>query len=95
MILKRIDVPGDGERYVFYCPGCKRTHTFFTNTKDEPRWNYNGHAKYPTFNPSLVSIDNGVVCHLHLDNGVIRFLKECTHDLRNQDVSLMDLPDSD
>lgn len=42
--------------YAFNCPGCKRTHTPYTEQFDNhPTWEFNGDLKRPTFSPSILS----------------------------------------
>lgn len=76
--------------YLFECPGCKAGHSF------GPGWAFNGDMEKPTFTPSLVSfIDGraapeGRICHLHLQDGVLKFLGDCWHELRGRDVPCPD-----
>lgn len=75
----------------FYCPGCKRHHHIQHGDIDGPTWRWNGDAEEPTLSPSvLVTYDgsdagvDGVppaVCHSFIEEGRIRFLGDCTHEL--------------
>lgn len=70
----------------------------------KPVWNYNGNAKAPTFHPSMLVKCNSPdhphyqprtqssVCHSFVEDGKIRFLDDCTHELKGKTV---DLPDFD
>ena len=42
--------------FVFFCPGCKDWHGFFTNQVNGvgPIWEFNGNMEKPTFKPSLL-----------------------------------------
>lgn len=59
-----------------------------------PLWKWNGDMKYPTVKPSiLVTWDEGMRgikkrCHSFVGFGSIKFLNDCTHDLRGQTVKL-------
>jgi len=89
--------------YRFRCPACGFSHCFYTHPDDElkaelgPRpdnptkfgWDFNGDFEKPTFTPSLLGeVDEGVICHLNLTNGVLIYHNDCTHALRNQQVPL-------
>lgn len=98
-------VEGPGERYCFYCPGCRSHHFICTapwqmhnpqgHLVPGPVWKWNGNAERPTLQPSLRCreswADGEHVCHLYLTDGVIEFLNDSTHDLRGKKVPLEDL----
>jgi len=67
------------ELHVFYCPGCRGTHTF-----DLSEWKFDGNWDLPTYTPSLMYPG----CHLILRHGIIEYCKDCDHELRGQDVPL-------
>ena len=60
-----------------------------------PQWAWNGDTENPTLSPSLLSnteIDGKkVVCHSFVANGKIRFLGDCTHELAEQTLPLLDV----
>lgn len=66
---------------LFNCPGCNMTHSF------DNRWKWNSDKIRPTFRPSLLVRYpyNGKdqVCHSFVTNGEIKFLGDCTHELKN------------
>ncbi len=74
-----------------FCPACKMTHAF-----DLVRWQFNGNYKSPTFTPSMLvngKIDlkkhpNMKRCHSFVTDGKIKYLGDCTHDMKNQTVEL-------
>lgn len=74
--------------WVFWCPGCEGYHQF------DERWTKSGTDELPTFQPSLlVSPDDpSIRCHLFLQDGKLKFLGDCHHDLKGQTV---DLPECD
>lgn len=62
-----------------------------------PMWQYNNNPESPTFTPSLL-VDKDRPerrCHLFLTDGKIQFLGDCYHDLKNQTVDMVDIPDKD
>jgi hypothetical protein len=82
----------------FVCPGCRNSHILPTNIGDEVpgKWGYNGNPKKPTFTPSILLREyeaNKIkdVCHSYVFNGQIQFLKDSTHHLSGQTVSLDDI----
>lgn len=45
----------DGGRLLMYwCQGCKHTHTVRVGGENRPAWNWNGDAERPTFTPSVL-----------------------------------------
>ena len=88
-IYKCKDNSIQGERFYFHCPGCDHGHSVVT-----PQWSWNGSYEAPTFNPSVLTYDvpdNTNRCHSFVENGKIRFLNDCDHNLRGQTVDLPDL----
>ncbi len=82
--------PNDPE-FIFECPGCKCAHWFKT-TNGSPRWQWNNDFEKPTIQPSLLVMQDGPKrCHSFVENGKIRFLADCWHELKNQTVDLPDL----
>lgn len=90
--------------YEIYCPGCKYRHVVYTLKGYYPAcWSFNGDLERPTFTPSLLlttgsfaqpSFEDGDIpptrCHSFITDGRIKFLDDCTHELRNQ---IVDLPE--
>lgn len=96
MKIKEYHEPGkNGERYyLFNCPGCKMGHKFET-----PKWKFNMDMEKPTINPSYLTwwggsyvdgkwIKSNKRCHSYITDGNIKFLGDCTHELKNKTVSL-------
>jgi len=81
-----------GKSWFFKCPGCKEDHVII-----EGKWQFNGDINSPTFSPSLLvqgtSKDNPDYfrCHSFIRNGMIQFLSDCTHELKGQTVTLLDI----
>lgn len=90
----------DGERdvrLVFHCPGCHFIHSIRVSG-ESPVWQFNGDVDHPTVHPSIrvqwYHGDDDRCCHSFLEDGRLRFLDDCTHDLAGQtvDVPLLDTP---
>lgn len=81
-----------GDRYFFWCPGCKEPH--FYQTSGSPAWQFNGDLERPTFTPSLLNTtrrgDVDHTCHLFLTDGNLQFGADCSHEYRAQTVPLPD-----
>lgn len=95
--MKIRTVIGGGQ--LFFCPGCKHTHS--VNTNAAVRWEYNGDPERPTFKPSikvtahwsehnLLMKDD--ICHSFVEDGIIQFLNDCTHALAGQFVPIPEWP---
>lgn len=57
-------------------------------------WSWNGDTEKPTLKPSILTKGGGgVVCHSFVNNGVVRFLSDCSHEFANQEVDLLDVED--
>jgi len=68
------------------CPACKFLHVF-------RGWTFNGDYYKPTFSPSMLVNKNRLstnapVCHSFVTDGQIRFLGDCTHEMKNKTVPL-------
>lgn len=81
--------------YVFWCPGCRRTHSYVVYLDSDRGWKFNGDGENPTFAPSLLYPESTPRCHLFLRNGRLEFCGDCGHDLANQTVPLPDIPAED
>jgi hypothetical protein len=90
----------------FNCPGCNEQHPVYVEGIYKPSfssapiksyWNWNGDMDNPTFNPSLLvnwvdrKTNKNMVCHSFIKDGMIQFLSDCTHELVNQTVELLEL----
>ena len=85
----------EGNRLLFWCPGCNGAHMINVSPG---RWGFNGNFERPTFTPSILvrydGPDAGVddappaVCHSFVTDGQIQFLGDCTHALAGQTVAL-------
>lgn len=86
-------------RLRFHCPGCRYGHMIRVDASASPSWSWNGDMVKPTFSPSLNVMPNGGLrprgpgvssgqCHSFVENGMIRFLSDCWHELAGQTVPL-------
>jgi len=91
-VIERLEQlsPEDPE-FIFECPGCRCAHWFKT-TGNRPRWIFNGDMNKPTIQPSIhVAPGSDKVCHSYVTDGMIKFLGDCWHNLKNQTVPLEDI----
>ena len=96
-ILRRAE--GGGRTYMtFWCPGCDMAHQVVV--AGPGAWGWNGNVHRPTFTPSILvhlsvrgAGDDGR-CHSFVTDGVIRFLDDCSHQLRG-DHPIPDWPHPD
>lgn len=84
--------------FYFVCPGCGWKHHVYTEWPNRrgAKWTFNGNPNAPTFSPSIMYEygEGGAnnVCHSLVTEGRIQFLGDCTHALKNQTVTLPDMP---
>lgn len=81
--------------YYFHCPGCGCDHGIWTTPGSHPVWGFNGDVEKPTFTPSIkvtyqtLKLTN--ICHSFVTEGKIKYLNDCTHELKGQTVELPDI----
>ncbi len=94
----------DGEdRLVFKCPGCKCSHGVpirRANGNTDGLWSWNGSLTHPTLEPSIiVTYDpdppphRPARCHSWVTVGLIKYLGDSHHDLRDSSVPLPPIDD--
>lgn len=89
--------------YGFFCAGCRCSHTFRIRyesfTRDSqgrpdnvPLWTWNGDFEKPTISPSIDCNRSYPErrCHSIVTDGMIRYLGDSYHHLKNQTVPLED-----
>lgn len=54
-------------------------------------WTWNGSTEAPTLRPSILTEGHDFRCHLWINDGQVQFLDDCSHELRNQLVPLLDV----
>ena len=89
--------------YWFFCLGCDTHHSYQTHRgtgehAHGPEWEFNGNDLKPSFTPSLLV--NGVSpvaevvkrgghrCHLYVTLGMVKYLGDCSHELKNKTVPI-------
>lgn len=86
----------EGDRILFFCPGCKQPHAIKKSNGTNGGWDFNGDKIKPTFAPSvLVRYGSGPTddrCHSFVRQGTIQFLTDCSHNLAGHTVPLPDWP---
>lgn len=79
---------------VFKCPGCGYEHVFvISSTEYTDVWRWNGSLVKPTLAPSLLNTipNKNKVCHLFVEDGQIRYMADCTHELAGKTVDMEDI----
>jgi len=54
-------------------------------------WSWNGDTEKPTLKPSIKSWVHGVVCHSWVNDGIVEFLNDSTHEYAGQSHELLDV----
>ena len=55
-------------------------------------WDWNGDTEKPTIRQSiLIEDDMGNKSHLFIKDGKLIYLRDCTHDLKNKTVDMVDI----
>ncbi|WP_425618061.1 DUF6527 family protein [Anatilimnocola sp. NA78] len=61
-------------------------------------WTWNGSVDSPTLKPSILTRsgheNKPIVCHTFVNDGLVQFLGDCTHELAGQTVPLLDVDES-
>lgn len=79
-----------GGGFAIWCPGCETAHVL------DKRWTFNGNMERPTFEGSLLvrgylsKRHPDGVCHSHIVDGEIRYVRDSTHELSGQTLPLED-----
>lgn len=85
------------KQYEFICPACNCEHTF------DDRWLFNHDYNKPTISPSF--LQEGFLgfkdeapmygrCHSFINNGMIQYLGDCSHELAGKTVKLPEIDDN-
>lgn len=91
-VVRQIDDKDRGSTlWVFQCPGCGYRHHFRTEGEG-PTWHWDGDRDAPTVSPSIhVNPGSEAECHLFIEDGEIRYLKDSHHDLAGDTVKLPEI----
>ena len=76
----------------FMCIGCDEMHVI--PIEGNNAWGFNGDYEKPTLTPSIkvsADFDGRVpkrICHSFVTDGEIKYLNDCTHELKGQTIKL-------
>lgn len=54
-------------------------------------WSWNGSTDAPTLRPSVLTVGHNWRCHSWITDGNAQFLDDCSHDMKNTTVPLLDV----
>lgn len=93
-VLRSIEPRLGFPTFSFWCPGCGCGHAVFVTSPAEngAQWKFNGDLACPTFTPSIRIGEKPVRCHLHVENGYLRYEADCTHELAGKTVEMEPFP---
>lgn len=57
-------------------------------------WTWNGDTDKPTLKPSVRTRGSDFLCHSWVEDGQVKFLGDCSHDLKWKTATLLDVEDS-
>lgn len=61
-------------------------------------WTWNGSVDSPTLKPSILTRtsdgDKQIICHTFVNDGMVQFLSDCTHEFAGQTVALLDVDET-
>lgn len=57
-------------------------------------WSWNGDTDKPTLRPSVLTTQpwHNVRCHTWVSHGQAQFLSDCSHELRDQTIDMLEVP---
>ena len=59
--------------------------------KDTNYWSWNGDIDKPTLKPSIKTKYNNIICHSFVNDGIIEFLNDCTHEMKDRKLPLLEI----
>ena len=93
MKIKKVQISETTCQYNFICPACNCEHTF------DDRWLFNYNYDKPTISPSFLQqgflgfkdeVPVYGICHSFINDGMIQYIGDCSHELKNKTVELPD-----
>ena len=69
--------------------------------RDTENWSWNGDIDFPTLKPSILTKlpyygkYRDIVCHSFVNDGMVQFLNDCSHELKGQTLPLLDIEEYD
>ena len=88
--MKITTLSRDEHKHAFFCPACGFAHWFKTGVPGG--WTWNGDREKPTISPSILTLLVEPRCHSFVTDGRIRFLNDCTHNMKGPTVELPEFP---
>jgi hypothetical protein len=96
MKIRSLEKHAGSPDFVIFCPACRCGHGIWTTNKNEVNnalWTFDGNMDRPTISPSILvrhTDFNGkdVVCHSFVNNGMIQFLGDCSHEMAGKTLEL-------
>jgi hypothetical protein len=58
-------------------------------------WTWNGSTDAPTLRPSVLTQGHNFRCHSWINDGQAQFLDDCSHEMANTTVDLLDVEEQD
>lgn len=58
---------------------------------ETPCWSWNGDMEKPTLKPSILTTGGNWKCHTFVNDGLVQFLGDCTHELAGKTVELLEV----
>ena len=82
----------ESDRLTFYCPACGFCHSldnkwFITWLNDKPSATPSIVCDYPWGEERTMQR-----CHSYIEHGIIKYLNDCTHNLKGQSVQMIKPP---
>lgn len=54
-------------------------------------WSWNGDTEKPTFKPSVLTRCGEHLCHSFVNDGLVKFLSDCSHEYAGKTMELLDV----
>ena len=90
----RFQLVRDGAAVTFFCPGCKNQHPLMI--EGPGAWDWNRDLDKATFEQEIcIEFGPKHRCRSFVENGQIRFLSDCTHELAGQTVDVPEIEEVD
>jgi hypothetical protein len=87
--------PSDATHLKLNFPGPQGTliiPVMIGGTRDgTPNWTWNGDVEKPTLKPSIKTHGCDYLCHSFVNDGLVTFLEDCSHDLKGQTLEMLDV----
>lgn len=54
-------------------------------------WSWNGDTEKPTLKPSIRTVCRTILCHTFVNDGMVQFLDDCSHELAGKTLELLEV----